>query len=614
MKIRKQMFGAMALIMAIFIATIVLMSTNATELKYFTTLSQNSYGMDSAFSNLEASIMRFRSEQHTLANNIDRFKTARDGFRSLLDEVNSGLDDSLIDTELQERIKKINSLWDNLEKKLNTVITSLEAMEKKPIKNLFNNYPFGNIMSDTQLILQNTSYKQEFNTINNINRDLIHIGSSSGVLKTAITEMRDNLSQKVSDKSATNQYISVVALIIAVIVAGIIALIFSSSMSKKINQIKDILHNISKKDLTVSSEIKSKDEFQELGEYLTELITVLQGFMESAADSAHKVTETNSVLTRETHESEESLNKIHDRVNDVRDQFSKLDNNIDESSKDITYMDEEIVKIVDHINNQSQAVTTSSSSIEQMTASVSQIANLTARKQQSTRDLLTIVAQGGESVENTFDNIQQVNSELIQIKELVEVIKNVADQTNILSMNAAIESAHAGEAGKGFSVVADEIRSLAEYTSNNVSAINKAIKSISVRIESSLQASEESSSVFEKINRDVNEFSDAMIEISSSIDELAAGGEEVLRSTAQVSELNSRVRDGAGRIKEQSAIIEDAMLSVKSVSSDVNSHIIRIAKRTNDILKSFKGINDVSVQSGDRISDLTKRMEEFKLS
>lgn len=607
------MFGAMALIMVLFIGTILLMSKNADDLEYLTNLSQNSYGLAASFSNLEATIMRFRSEQHTLVNNINRFTDARDGFRNLLDEVNATLDPNMVDEDQMERWNNINNLWNHLETKLNGVIDGLVEIEKHSITSLFNMYSFGHIMSNTALIIKNERYRGDYLTVKNIHADLLLIGSSSDILNNALVDIRDMLKTHVSDKQSQNELTSIIALILAVVLAGSIALIFSGSMSKKINQMKEILHNISKKDLTVVPDIKSKDEFQELGDYLTELITVLQGFMESAGDSVYKVTETNDVLSRETMESEDSLNKIHERVNDVRDQFSKLDNNIDESSKDITYMDEEIVKIVDNINNQSQAVETSSSSIEQMTASVSQIANLTAKKQQSTKDLLHIVAQGGESVENTFDNIQQVNSELIQIKELVEVIKNVADQTNILSMNAAIESAHAGEAGKGFSVVADEIRSLAEYTSNNVSAINKAIKSISVRIESSLQASEESSSVFEKINRDVNEFSDAMTEISSSIDELAQGGEEVLRATSQVSDLNDSVRAGAGRIKEQSAVIEDAMLSVKSVSNDVNSHIIRIANRTNDILKSFKGINDVSEQSSERIHDLTRRMEEFKL-
>lgn len=486
-------------------------------------------------------------------------------------------------------------------------------MSGHEISSLFITRSFSDIMSDTSIFSNNKKYGSDYTSMRAVKLSLETIASTTDIFNKALASTRAELDNAVKSKTDSNRFFAMVAMLIASISTFGFSIIFSNNISKKINYIKDILKEISKKNLAVDIKIKSKDEFKELGEFLKDLIYVLHDFIGSAAESADKVTETNIVLSKETNASEQSLNKIDERISNVKSKFSQLDQNIDRAAQDIIKMDDEILSIVSYINDQSEAVSNSSTAIEEMIASVNQIAKLTSNRQNSTKSLLSIVTRGGISVDNTLENIQHVNHEVIQIRELVDVIKNVADQTDILSMNAAIESAHAGDAGKGFSVVADEIRALAEYTAINVKDINKAINSISTRIDASLKASEESSTVFEQINKDVKEFSSAMAEIASSIEELAIGGSDVLNSTSKVSTLNDDVREGSNRLKEQSAAIETEMSSVKDVSSGVNSFIISISERTKSILESFRGINEVSNQSEERIADLNRRMDEFNL-
>lgn len=613
MSIQKKMLGSMGMIMSIFIFTILIINKNSNDLQKVAETSISSYGLTTEFANLENVTLRFKIEKRSLENYAIMFKDSRDQFEVVLELFNNMEGKNLLDSEFQDRWININKLWAHSEKNLNIIIEKLEEMSKHDVSSLFITRTFSEIIKDTSIFTKSDKYREDYTNVRAINSALDSISSTTDIFNKALSSTRDGLEKVVELKTSSNRIFTIITLLVAIIVSFGFSILFTNNISKKIKYIKDILKEVSKKNLAVKMDIKSKDEFRELGVYVNDLIHVLHDFIGSTGNSADNVTQTNIVLGKETSKSEISLNNIDDRVIDVKNKVSLLDQNIERSAQDIVKMDEEILNIVKYIQDQSVAVSSSSSAIEEMIASVNQIAKLTSLKQKSTKDLLSIVKRGGLSVENTLENIQHVNNEVIQIKELVEVIKSVADQTDILSMNAAIESAHAGEAGKGFSVVADEIRALSEYTAINVQDINKAINSISVRIDASLKASEESSTVFEQINIDVNDFSMAMTEISSSIEELAIGGSDVLNSTTKLSSLNDEVREGASRIKQQSGEIETEMSSVKDVSSDVNSFIIGISERTKSILASFKGINEVSLQSGERIADLNRRIDEFNL-
>ncbi len=614
MGIRNKMLSSMSAVIIIFVVAIAINVINSRDLQSLAKASTTSYALSNAFLNTYNSSLTFRIEQKTIEYHLLSFVSSKEQFEIVLEEFNTTEGKKLLEQEFQDRWDNINKLWKHTEKSIDIIISKLEVMDTHDIQFVFETRSFFEIMSDTSLFTKNDKYRMDYTNVRAIDQALSIIGTTSEILNKALSNTRDELAKKVDDKAKVNTLYTYISSALAALLALFFSIIFSGNISKKIGQIKNILHQISSKNLAVKIDINTKDEFNELADYVKDLISSLHEFIETAGQSVDNVMETKDAIANGTNRSAESLNNINSSIGEITSQFSTLDQNIERSSLDITNMDTEIVNIVNNISDQSEAVSNSSSAIEEMTASVNQIAALTSKKQESTNGLLKVVASGGVTVENTFENIKQVNSELDQVKDLVDVIKNVADQTNILSMNAAIESAHAGDAGKGFSVVADEIRSLAEYTSNNVQAINSAITSISTRIASSLKASEESSIVFEQINRDVNDFSMAMSEISSSIEELAAGGAEVLNSTNRVSSLNHEVNEGANKIKEQSAMIEHSMQSIQSISRDVNSNIIGISKGTNSVLESFVGINDISAQSGEQISDLAKRMNEYNLS
>jgi methyl-accepting chemotaxis protein len=140
-----------------------------------------------------------------------------------------------------------------------------------------------------------------------------------------------------------------------------------------------------------------------------------------------------------------------------------------------------------------------------MAASVESVARIALQRQEALEQLVSITNKGGEQVEITNKLIEENANDVKEILEIIEIINNVASQTNLLSMNAAIEAAHASDSGRGFAVVAEEIRKLAESTNENSKRIRKTITTIADRIQQILEASNESSDSFQKIDHETRQ-------------------------------------------------------------------------------------------------------------
>ena len=116
------------------------------------------------------------------------------------------------------------------------------------------------------------------------------------------------------------------------------------------------------------------------------------------------------------------------------------------------------------MERQSSSVEQTSASVEEMISNISSIARNINNADSLFKKLLVEANEGADIVEEVIESIRNVETNNEQIKNIINIIQNIAEQTNLLAMNASIEASHAGDAGRGFSVIADEIRSLAEHT------------------------------------------------------------------------------------------------------------------------------------------------------
>lgn len=421
--------------------------------------------------------------------------------------------------------------------------------------------------------------------------------------------------------SEFNSLTSAVALNLGVISLIVIALsivsasLISRSITRPLSTITDILKNISEGDgdLTARLPVLSNDEVGRLSRYFNDTIGKIAQSVSSIIDESKNMADLGENLASSMTESASAVNQIAANISSIKNQIYNQSAGVEETRSTIDQIAKNIDRLNDNIDSQAASVVQSSSSIEQMVANIRSVTGILGKNAEVVRVLGDEAETGKGIVDEAVELTNKISQESEGLLEASDVIQNIASQTNLLAMNAAIEAAHAGEAGKGFAVVADEIRKLAEDSNSQGKAISTTLAKLKTSIGEVSAGAVAIQERFTKIFELTRAVSDQEAVIKNAMDEQSSGGEQVLEAIRQINDITGEVKDGSSQMQRGSREILVEMDKLASVTREINDSMSEMSVGINEINQALQEVNTLSLRNRESINAVADVAGSFKV-
>jgi methyl-accepting chemotaxis protein len=369
------------------------------------------------------------------------------------------------------------------------------------------------------------------------------------------------------------------------IVGIIIALFVSGSITSKIILLNNTFEKASEGDLTVEVNIKTKDEFGELGNNFNIMMRKISELILSVRSSSDIISKTSNDVNKMAVETNTAINEVATTIDQVAQGASETAQDIQSS--------------VEATNNLAGKIDTIES-LTNVMISISDESNKLSQEGLSIMNILTDKTEKNiKSSQSVSVVVLDMKMETGKISVITDTINQIAAQTNLLALNAAIEAARAGEAGKGFSVVADEIRKLAEQSTAATQQIQELVSGIKNKTESAVQSMEISNVIVGEQSQAVTETRDIFNKILKSINDLM---EEIKLVQVATIETNKSKIEIIGRMQNISAVSEESSASAEEVSATTQEVTAVMNEFTNSAAE-LKGLS----------TELEKQLNIFKI-
>ena len=478
------------------------------------------------------------------------------------------------------------------------------------------------------------------------------------------------------------QRIMLIIGVFTILLGVLVSFRISRKISKPIKTLADVAEAISKGDLTKDVEIDRSDEvgllangFKEMAYRLRDLISQVRENTTAVTDVSQQLNQTSNSLSEDVkkqevaaEETSSSIIQMSASIKGVNQNVESLSLSANETSTSILEMDSAISEIATHMDDLSGAIEVTSSSISEMTSSIKEITlsietlhsatdstatsllqmedsvqqvELNAQKSHELSENATQEAQKGkdsvhetisgmQEIESSFQEVQEIISNLAQKSEsignIVKVIEGVAEQIDLLSLNAAIIAAQAGEHGKGFSVVAEEVKSLAERTAMSTREIESLIKDVqektdravnatslgSEKVKKGVYLSNEAGKVLESIIKSSHLSSEMVGKIVRATEKQSKGIEDANQAMAQIKEMVQQINRSTQEQGNASVEITKAVENMRVLGHEVKrstreqskgSHLIAEAiEKITNMISQILGSTKEQSQGSDRIT------------
>lgn len=424
------------------------------------------------------------------------------------------------------------------------------------------------------------------------------------VLQSKLKEMGDLMAareEKARQEAAAQQrkgaILILVSIAIAISVGFALSFYLTRSITRPVNALSGYLNQAAEGDLTIDNiNVSTQDEIGVMAAAFNKMVENLKDMISQINTTSATVASTSEQLAANANQASLATQQVAAAVGEVAKGNNEQTTNVNQTVETTNQLILAIEQIAKGAQEQSQNVMQTADIVNQMAAAIQDVAANSQAVSTAAVQTAEVAEKGGEAVKKSVDGMERIRQSVFdtankikelgehsqQIGEIIQVIDDIAEQTNLLALNAAIEAARAGEHGKGFAVVADEVRKLAERSSKATKEIaglitniqrgtENAVKAMEVgtgEVEAGAQLAHNAGLALDEIVQQVKRSVEQVESISAASEEMAASSAEVIRAIDNVSAITEENTAATEQMTASSSQVMNAMQNIAAISEE----------------------------------------------
>lgn len=392
-------------------------------------------------------------------------------------------------------------------------------------------------------------------------------------------------SEEVDQEASEIQTRTMIILVGVIAVGAVIIYLMIISITGPLKRLTEAAHKISQGDLREKVEVRSEDEIGQLATSFNQMADSLQEVLAQVTDSSNQLSSSSEELSASAEQNNQASEQVSIRVQRVATGAEQQLLSVEQTAHSVAKVEERVAHITANAQSVTQAVNASATK-----AAEGNVAIQSAIKQMN-------------AINSTVDQLSKASAGLGEqssaIGNIIGVITDISNQTNLLALNAAIEAARAGEQGRGFAVVADEVRKLAEQST-------EAAQQIAQKIQSIQEETSTTASAMQNVTQEIKEGIQTVHAAGASFEHIIAAINEVV---AQIKEVST----AAVEMSSSTHDVVTAMESVSEISATSAQGLQEVAGLTQEQLASMEEITASASALSKMAEDLQRIMERFKI-
>ncbi len=402
----------------------------------------------------------------------------------------------------------------------------------------------------------------------------------------------------------------VVGLIVIALTIGVSTLTVLS-ITSPIGTLVGVLDTAGKGDYRMLTGLSGRDEMGKMGLSIDTLIGQTRSLIGTVKEKVSALEETGQNLAANMEETGSAVIQINSNISSTRSQLNEQTDSVSEVSAAIEELARSVDSLSGLIGTQSGVVSQSSAAVEQLIANVESVAQSLVVAAEASTSLVSVGAEGKTRIDEVGESVRDIVRNSENLNEAATVIGAIAERTNLLAMNAAIEAAHAGEAGKGFAVVADEIRKLAEQSTSQAKDISAGLGKVAQSIETVRAASDSAVESFGAVLVRSEALGGEIGRTSTAMAEQREGGRQLLDGLSRLKDITQQISQGAQEMTGGNRAILDQVARLTAVNRSVVQNNDEIMIGTKEINEAIVATTELSSHNADLISDVKSAADKF---